>query len=212
MAFQFEPAQAAAFVINNKKGSIMQDFRTTPRRPPENSFRQAYYSSALQGDDDNEMEVDLAEPWRRVVAFVLNVVLLFVFSIGIGFILGMAGSILDRNLTEGWNSMLVGLIVILVYSIGQSMMLLSTGQSLGKRIMGIRVISEDGEPIGLMRGVLLREWVVFLVLQIVLGLLPVVGALLALILLAASIIMMFMDEEGRRTPQDWLAKTLVIRA
>ncbi|OAM26883.1 hypothetical protein A7P95_09030 [Eikenella longinqua] len=192
----------------------MQDFRTrSSGRSTVEKFRQAYYSSALQGDsDDDGMKVELAEPWRRVVAFALNAVLMFVFALGVGFILGFVGRALGKNITDGWNNAVVGLVVMLVYAIGQTMMMVKTGQSLGKRIMRIRVISADGEPIGLLKGVLLREWVVFLVLQIVAALLPVVGALLALVLLAASIIMMFMDEEGRRSPQDWLANTLVIRA
>ncbi|MBH5329724.1 RDD family protein [Eikenella sp. S3360] len=192
----------------------MQDFRNrSSGRSTAERFRQAYYSSALQGDDyGDDMEVELAEPWRRVAAFALNVVLMFVFALGTGFILGFAGSAVGRNFMDGSNNAVVGLVVMLVYGIGQTMMMVKTGQSLGKRIMHIRVISDDGGPIGLLKGVLLREWVVFFVLQIVFGLVPLLGGLLALILLAASIIMMFMDPEGRRTPQDWLANTLVIRA
>jgi uncharacterized RDD family membrane protein YckC len=33
------------------------------------------------------------------------------------------------------------------------------GQTLGKRWLGIRIVTQKGEPVGFVRGVLLREWV-----------------------------------------------------
>ena len=57
------------------------------------AFRQVYRSSVPENElfDDEGLEVELASPWRRIAAFILNVALLFVFSIIIGFFLGFLG-------------------------------------------------------------------------------------------------------------------------
>lgn len=43
--------------------------------------------------------------------------------------------------------------------IAQWVLISATGQSLGKRWMGLRVITSKGAKIGFFRGVFLREWV-----------------------------------------------------
>lgn len=48
----------------------MQDFRENPNE----NFRQAYASTALENDlfDSNEMEVELASPWQRMGARIMD--------------------------------------------------------------------------------------------------------------------------------------------
>ena len=100
---------------------------------------------------------------------------------------------------------------MLAYVVGQAMLMANSGQSLGKRIMGIRVISEDGSEPGLVQYLLLREAAILLPLAILLKFLPLIGGMLSLVAASACILMMFMEDGNRRTGQDMLAKTLVIR-
>ena len=48
----------------------MQDFRENPNE----NFRQAYASTAVENElfDGNEMEVDLASPWQRMGARIMD--------------------------------------------------------------------------------------------------------------------------------------------
>ena len=55
-----------------------------------------------------------------------------------------------------------------------------TGQSIGKRMVGIRIVRTDGAPIGFVRGVLVR-YIAFWVLVSLLALIPIVGPLLPVI-------------------------------
>lgn len=52
----------------------------------------------------------------------------------------------------------------------------TTGQSLGKRWLRIRIVTTDGDAPGFWRGVFLRSWVVA-----VLGAIPMLGSLLSLV-------------------------------
>ncbi len=185
----------------------MRDFR----QPNFNSqigeeIKQVFRSAVLEDEafDEDGINVELAAPWRRVAAAALNLLIMLVFTIGVGFVAGLFGS-------NFGNPALIGYGAMLAYVIGQAMLMANSGQSLGKRMMGIRVISEDGSEPSLVQYLLLREAAVLLPLAILLKFLPLIGGMLSLVVASACILMMFMEDGNRRTGQDMLAKTLVIR-
>ena len=166
----------------------MRDFR----KPNFNSqigeeIKQVFRSAVLEDEvfDEDGINVELAAPWRRIAAVALNLLMMLVITVGIGFIVGLM--------------------------VGQAMLMVNSGQSMGKRIMGIRVIGEDGSEPSLVQYLLLREAAILLPLAILLKFLPLIGGMLSLVVAAACILMMFMEDGNRRTGQDMLAKTLVIR-
>lgn len=59
--------------------------------------------------------------------------------------------------TMGWLFLLawVGLNGIQAYKIA------TTGQSLGKRLLRMKIMERDGQPVGFVKGVLLRSWLVY---------------------------------------------------
>ncbi len=77
----------------------------------------------------------------------------------------------------------------------------TTGQSLGKRWMGIQIVCMDGSLPGFFHGVFLRTWVLGGITSI-----PMLGALLSFI----NVLMIFGDE--RRCLHDHIAGTRVIVA
>lgn len=100
----------------------------------------------------DEIEVELASVWRRLAAFVINLLLFCVF-LAVGWKLSYA-----LIMSLGWlGSLALGGFSILSFFVIQWRSLAKTGQSLGKRIMGIRVIRADGEWANSMRTVWLRE-------------------------------------------------------
>ena len=89
---------------------------------------------------------------------------------------------------------------ILAYVVYQIYLLSTTGQTLGKRQMKLRIVdANDGSNPGFVRVVLLRSVVLGIV-----GAVPVVGGVVAL----GNILMIF--REDRRCGHDHLAKTVVV--
>ena len=86
-----------------------------------------------------------------------------------------------------------------------------TGQSLGKRIMKIKVVNEDGDNPGFAGTVAMREIVPNLVLT-VLGMIPFLGIIVQLGFWIACLVMLFLVDRDRRTLQDMIAKTYVVDA
>jgi uncharacterized RDD family membrane protein YckC len=86
------------------------------------------------------------------------------------------------------------LIVIL-----QAVLISATGQSLGKRAIGLRVITSKGARVGFFRGVLLREWVMKFGSGVLYGFPLLLDPLFAF-------------SKARQCLHDHLADTLVIHA
>lgn len=101
---------------------------------------------------------------------------------------------------------LVGILIIvgnaIVPTVVNIVLISKSGQSLGKKIIGTRMVSQHtGETVGFVHGFLLRTFV----FQLITGI-PVVGGFIAL----ADIIFLF--TEGNQTLHDRLAGTRVVRA
>jgi uncharacterized RDD family membrane protein YckC len=119
---------------------------------------------------------------RRLVAYLIDAVLL-------GIVGGVLGALLDRDSVESANgiSLLLGLLYFPYFEGG------STGQTLGKKALGIRVIDfNTGGPIGYGRGVV-----------------RYLGRILSGIALLIGYLWMLWDRE-KQTWHDKLATTVVV--
>lgn len=97
---------------------------------------------------------------------------------------------------------LLGVSLVLAINIYQWYMISKTGQSIGKKSLGIRIVHYDtGQVPGFVHGVLLRLWVPGMIAAI-----PCVGPFFALI----DPLMIFGEE--RRCLHDYLATTAVVEA
>ncbi len=97
---------------------------------------------AITTTQNIELEYDLASLGERIVAYILDYILLIIYALIIIFIvIGSTGfgQFLDKN---GW---LVFLFILPMFFYDLACEMLFNGQSLGKKIMGIRVISLNGE-------------------------------------------------------------------
>nr|WP_255216402.1 RDD family protein [Pseudenhygromyxa sp. WMMC2535] len=94
--------------------------------------------------------------------------------------------------------MMLGILGLQIY---QWYLITNTGQSLGKKWMGIRITMLDGSPVDFVHGVLLRSWVMGL-----LGQIPFAGGIIGLV----DVLMIFGDE--RRCLHDHIASTKVVIA
>jgi uncharacterized RDD family membrane protein YckC len=89
----------------------------------------------------------------------------------------------------------------LLFTAYQSYLVTFTGQSVAKKWLGLRVVRQDGSPVGFVSGVLVREWIVGGV-----ELVPFVGMLCRLIDYAMIL------GEDRRCLHDVLSGTKVVLA
>jgi len=104
-------------------------------------------------------------------------------------------------LTDGaWVGVAAGVVPLGLVAY-QCYLVATTGQSVAKRGLGLRIVRLDGSPVGFVAGVVTREWVLF-----ALGCVPGLGLLLRLV----DAILIFGEE--RRCLHDHFSGTKVVLA
>lgn len=95
-----------------------------------------------------------------------------------------------------------GLIAIGVFAVAavQWYLIATSGQSIAKRMLRMRIVRTNGMPVNFVHGVLLRNWVIALLSNI-----PIVGGFIALV----DALMIFGNE--RRCLHDKIADTTVVK-
>lgn len=184
-----------------------------------------YTDAASDNRNGQEIEVGIAGAGDRILAALLNqlftfLVLLVPFAGLIAFAIKNEGRIGGSEeifgLLLGMTSFWVGLVGILVYIVVQIYYMSRDGQSLGKKIMRIRVLKTDGRNPGFVGTVLVREiaWSVLVaIIAAVIGLAVGDNGENAINLLAflANFVLLFMVKRDRRTLYDILADTVVVK-
>ncbi len=151
---------------------------------------------------------DLAAPWRRIVAVIIDGLLL---GFPIGFIVGFwlatqtdaMGDAFDAS--ESVNLIPAYLLAGLAGFLYQVPPVAIWGQTLGKKIMAIRIVSgQDVTQPGWWRAV--RRWGIY----VLVGMIPIVGALFSCVLLPLGGLVMLFVHHKRQVPHDLVADTLVV--
>ena len=154
-------------------------------------------------------QAQLAERSTRLGAFLINGVLTALATIP-GIVLGslLFPDVLSQALDESDPASVLTW-MLLVYSgvillcLFQAYLLTRDGQSIGKKLLRIRIVRRDGQPAGFGRVVLAREVVNFLI-SFMFGCVPLVG--LAYVLIDA----LFIFGRERRCLHDLIAGTKVV--
>lgn len=189
-------------------------------------FRQVYESPESQWVSNNaELVVQLASPWRRIGAVLLNYIIYMLIFVPVFVAMGpyifqiLNGadqSAVAASMHEaGPDSLVMAFMVtgvgFLVFIVLQLVWMIKRGQSIGKRIMGIKVVTMDGTNPGFVGYVVLREAVFWFILTII-SMIPFIGIVAYYGIQVALLVMIFMEKNNRQTLQDLLAKTLVVKA
>lgn len=198
--------------------------------------------NSLPLPEENQVEVTIASPSLRIGAAVLNI--LFSIIAAIPMLITLILLLINRadqlkNFNEnnpevvfnllssvfGHPAFLLSVLVYLVYGIWQIVIMSKHGQSLGKRLLKIKVIKSNGDEAGFIGTVLLREVVFNIAASIIVVLIMmIIGALVsqATVINALSnliswlpnlicLIMLFNIKRDRRTLQDYVADTVVVK-
>ncbi len=185
-------------------------------------FRQVYQAPETQwAPNSNEPVVELASPWKRIGAFLINQILSVLVAIPMYVSMWpLLISTLDNQMPSGIDedaisSMMGGVgisaILGLILLVLQIVFMVKDGQSIGKKLLKIKVVTLNGENPGFVGYVLLREFVFWLLVSLV-GIIPLLGLLAQLGVYIALLVMIFLEQNNRSTLQDMLAKTLVVNA
>lgn len=156
-----------------------------PYAPPSAHAEYGYGGPAQQVDSEDM----LAERGTRLGAKIVDNVL----YAGAGAVGLIPGAAFDETVMVGFAGL-----TILALAIFQWYLIATTGQSLAKKWLGIRIVRLDGSQPGFLYGVVLRNWVI----QAISALIGLVGLIDALLI--------FGDE--RRCLHDHIAGTKVVVA
>lgn len=166
-----------------------------PYAPPTSGYEQPAYGM------DMDVQV-LAGRGTRLGAAIIDGLLLGAAMIPGIILVGVSGAAAgaseDAAAIAGGGLLLLGFLALAIYQI---YLISTTGQSLAKKWLGIRIVKLDGTLPGFVHGVLLRSWVMGFI-----GAIPFVGGLVQLI----DPLLIFGDE--RRCLHDHIAGTKVIVA
>lgn len=185
-------------------------------------IEKAYESTQVDYAAQDGDEMELASAGKRILAYIINCLIGAIAYIplvwGAVSMYGGSYAAMETGDTSGVNASgfalgMVGLgsVLILAYLVVQAILMSKTGQSLGKRIMNIKVVNEDGDNPGFVGTVAMREIVPNLGLTVI-GLIPFVGSIVQLVFWVACLVMLFLVDRDRRTLQDLIAKTYVVDA
>lgn len=194
----------------------------------------------IHTDKTDELEVELASGWERIGAVLINTIFTFLAMLPMSGVLIMSivrqasQQTVSNNLSEeaivkglisefSSTGFLISVLILLGYCIWQVVLMSRTGQSLGKKLLRLKVVKNNGEEAGFVGVVLLREVVYSIVSSIAvmiisLLLMAIVGELsaneisefLGNLPTLICLIMLFTASD-RRTLQDRIADTVVIK-
>ncbi len=194
-----------------------------------NDFKIQEHQQAENLLQDEMVEVDLASAGSRIGAALLNGVFNLLAYIPLIVAIVQEGGYNTRaqgleKLSTDDTGLMGWLMGVLVYGIVQIFYMSRDGQSLGKKVLGIRVLKTDGQNPGFLGTVLIREigyGLVLFLISVGIGMLGVLmggenlgDILVNLVQFGASgacVVMLFQMKNDRRTLQDMMANTVVVK-
>jgi uncharacterized RDD family membrane protein YckC len=140
----------------------------------------------------------LASPALRLGGALIDSALMYALMLP-GALRVMDTAQIERDLYQDYVIPIAGPALVLV--VVQALLISTRGQSVGKLIVGTRIVRTDGAPAGFLHGVLIRQWLAYLPWGI-----PGVGSLIAIV----DSLMVF--RRSRRCGHDMFAGTIVVKA
>lgn len=198
-------AALVGVVFRSRTVATVEPARSASPASPASSGATSPVAAALTPARRLELKLERADPGVRAVAALIDGALgVALFPLGPFALAAVLGASFDVSVLPEPVLAVVfgaGMVAVTALQIGQWALLSYTGQSLGKRLLGVRVVSLDGRPVGFAEAVFLRIFVFRWLCGV-----PLVGTIGALVDVAS----LFFDRDGR-TLHDKLAGTRVVR-
>ncbi len=147
----------------------------------------------------------LSEPWKRIVAFLLDSIGLFII-IGIPVSIVVGGSFNSfTTIGESFlRSFLAGILTAVIYFLYYALLIASRGQTVAGMVLGIKVVNTSGAAVTMEQAFKRQAWTL-------LSLVPCIGGLAQLAVAIWGLVNLFNDPM-RQTPWDKLGETIVVDA
>jgi uncharacterized RDD family membrane protein YckC len=171
---------------------------TTPSGPPADPFAPPA-SEASPFERPRRRQPNLADRGRRLGGAVIDGAL-YAGAMIPGAVLAFAGLGVDADDVES-TALAAMLGPVLVLYAGQMYLVTTTGQTLAKRWLSMRIVRTDGRPVDFVHGVVLRSWVLG-----VLSFIPGLGNMISL----ADAVCIF--GQRQQCVHDLIAETKVVDA
>lgn len=150
-------------------------------------------------------KASLPSPWLRLLARIVDGIIVAIPAfIIVAIIGGSYNGVAGGSFSTDGAAIVAGLLIGVVSLGYEYFFLAKDGATPGKKLVNVKVISEDGSELG-SDGAIRR-----LILSAA-GILPFVGGLIGVVVGLATIVMIFTDDR-RQVPADKVAKSLVVKA
>jgi uncharacterized RDD family membrane protein YckC len=149
---------------------------------------------------DSEFQ-ELASRWHRLGGALLDVLIMMIITVPVMMATGIFSQISQgrqMSIAQGVFFLIFGFVVFLIL---HGYLLSKHGQTIGKRVMGTRIVDLNGEIVPLAKVFLLRYFVIGVIAQI-----PIIGNLLGLVNA------LFIFGKNKRCIHDLIAGTKVVNA
>jgi len=142
---------------------------------------------------------EIASRWKRLWASLLDCIIMMIVIVPIMFFTGAFGATAQGVKPSITYTLAMGLIGLIVFALINFKLLISNGQTVGKKIFKIKIVTLNGELPELKNHILKRYLVFFLP-----GQLPVIGQIFSIVNI------LFIFGKQKRCIHDFAAKTTVI--
>jgi len=165
-------------------------------------------AEAAGGFGGGYTKATLPSPWVRLLARIIDGLILFIPAIIIGIIIGGTaggvGGFSASGVSTDGSTIVAGLLAGLIGLAYEYYFLAKDGATPGKKIMSIKVVLEDGNPLG-------SDGAIRRLILAAAGIVPVIGGIIGFVVGIGTIVMIFTDDR-RQVPADKVAKSLVVKA
>jgi len=158
-----------------------------------------YKSPDAELFDTTDSDNNLATRWQRLSASMLDGLVMSIFMLPAMYLTGGFDQIINGIQPSIAYSITLGLLGALVFFLVNSKFLIATGQTLGKKYVGIKIVDLEGRLPTLRKHLILRY--AFYLLP---GQIPIIGQLIS------SINILFIFGKSKRCLHDRLAGTRVV--
>ena len=162
------------------------------------------------GDANAAQTGNLAEPVQRIVGRLVDAIIWIAMAFAVGLIFGVGAAVSDSDVGyfPGVLAGLIGLALVLAYEI---LLTTKTGNTLGKKIFGIKIVNVDGSAVD--EKTMFMRMLPYIALSLVSAFLPFIGGLISffgsLAIGIISIVFLFTDSL-RQAIWDKISKTKVV--
>ncbi|MBM3662632.1 MAG: RDD family protein [Actinobacteria bacterium] len=170
--------------------------------PPPAAPPGGYAAPAAQPYQGGASTGGYAEPWKRLVAYIIDVVILNIVSIPVFLIVGGGFNAFGTSFDFRW--ILASIVVYALWVAYFTFMISSRGQTVGGMVLSIKVVNSSGSTPTTEQGF---KRAIYHAVSII----PCVGGLLLLGVTIWGLVTLFTDSQ-HRTPWDQLGDTLVLDA